>query len=532
MRQSNVQFSAILTKIGNGECLNETETSLLESRFRTVEWCNKNVKNAVRLFHTNQAVDTYNRTHVVAEAHSIAVDVYSGWQNETQLGKARTAAHKKSATETANMIYDLVLTKSFPYVITTNVNLEDGLVNGAIGILRYIEYKHSEAGTMRDSNNICDIYCLWLEFAENSNIGQLTRSKIRHKVLSTPWLEDTWTPIFKRKATFTASPPVKCTRINFPLSLACAMTVHKSQGGTFEQIVFDYSHTLQQQLVYVALSRVTSIDGLYITNQKGHFKFHHANPQRSASLSNLQSELQRLESYKFLTLDHQLLQRLEPVNGIILNLNVGSLPAHSEDLTTDEVLMKADVFCLSETWMSNQSSIDMNGLQLLAQNKRPGKTGGVAILQKQSPHSSPEQPRQPTLSADDAGDFCVSLMDLKGSMTKIITVYINPNTSFEEITAFLDKYKEYFAPSYENDFSPLFVCGDFNYNMKIESKKERLLNFMRQSFGLKLLNDADEPTTTNGTCIDLVFYRHASSASCINHIAYFGCHRPMLILLD
>ncbi|GFU51970.1 HTH_38 domain-containing protein [Trichonephila clavipes] len=37
MRQANQQFSSILTKIGNGERLDEIEISLIESRFYSVE---------------------------------------------------------------------------------------------------------------------------------------------------------------------------------------------------------------------------------------------------------------------------------------------------------------------------------------------------------------------------------------------------------------------------------------------------------------------------------------------------------------
>jgi ATP-dependent exoDNAse (exonuclease V) alpha subunit len=37
------------------------------------------------------------------------------------------------------------------------------------------------------------------------------------------------------------------------------MTVHKSQVGTFDKFVLSYEWGLDQQLVYVGLSRVTSI---------------------------------------------------------------------------------------------------------------------------------------------------------------------------------------------------------------------------------------------------------------------------------
>lgn len=45
------------------------------------------------------------------------------------------------------------------------------------------------------------------------------------------------------------------------------MTIHKSQGGSFESIVYKYESKHDQQLVYVALSRVTSLDGLFIITE-------------------------------------------------------------------------------------------------------------------------------------------------------------------------------------------------------------------------------------------------------------------------
>lgn len=185
MRQSDVLFSNILTKIGNGERLNKDERKLLESRFRTREWCDTNVKNATRLFHKNHDVDNYNRAVVVPELHSIAVDSYTGHRDQTELVNARTHTHKKRVTETANMPYDLILTLNYPYMITTNICVEDGLVNGAIGLLKHVELKPQETNSTSQASNDSNIHCLWLEFTENTLIGRQTRSKIRPKVLTT-----------------------------------------------------------------------------------------------------------------------------------------------------------------------------------------------------------------------------------------------------------------------------------------------------------------------------------------------------------
>jgi hypothetical protein len=57
------------------------------------------------------------------------------------------------------------------------------------------------------------------------------------------------------------------TFTHYPVKLAWAITVHKSQGLTFEKAVIDVGGAFAAGQIYVALSRLTSLDGLILSSK-------------------------------------------------------------------------------------------------------------------------------------------------------------------------------------------------------------------------------------------------------------------------
>ena len=96
--------------------------------------------------------------------------------------------------------------------MSVNVNVEDGLTNGATGVFKFVEY------IIEDSNRPSII---WMKFDEL-------------RIFTIQIFKRGWTPVFESVYRFKMR-----QWIQFPLQAAAAKTVHKAQGITKNEIVVD-----------------------------------------------------------------------------------------------------------------------------------------------------------------------------------------------------------------------------------------------------------------------------------------------------
>jgi ATP-dependent DNA helicase PIF1 len=240
MRQQGEDDIAIRFRTALGE--------LRESRLSEASWellCTRiqnqlpqaevvSFRTALRLYYTNEEVRERNYAQLAATNRPV--------KRILSLHTGRNAS-KASADEAENLPVDLLLSVGARVMLTTNLWTEEGLVNGSLGAIEDILW---EAGL---DPSVTMPSMLLIRFDDYAGPDF---SPYPSKVI----------PIFPVARQFDFK-GAACTRTQFPLRLAYAITVHKSQGLTLSRVVLNLDQKEHcPGLSYVAVSRVKALRGL------------------------------------------------------------------------------------------------------------------------------------------------------------------------------------------------------------------------------------------------------------------------------
>ena len=218
--------------------------------------------------------------------------------------------------------------------LAANLRTDDGMTNGAANIIRKIQL-HERS---RPSGII------WVEF-DHANVGEKTRHDYRH--LFVQGIERSWTPIKPFTAQFAIgrNRNAQVVRKQFPLRPAAAKTIHRSQGDTETRIVVNFStRRTIPHIHYVGLSRVTTIEGLHITDLC---------ESKIGVNSDVKAEMQSLRKEKQLKLSVTPIYQKDKTTFKICFLNSRSLHRHIEDIRKDSNFSIIDGNIFSETRLSH-----------------------------------------------------------------------------------------------------------------------------------------------------------------------------------
>lgn len=85
-----------------------------------------------------------------------------------------------------------------------------------------------------------------------------------------PTIPDNTAPVDKVQRIFrpTKKGQAQVSRTQYPLTIAEGMTIHKMQGQSTEIIVVSLGDSMERSLLYVALSRATTLNELYLIKWK------------------------------------------------------------------------------------------------------------------------------------------------------------------------------------------------------------------------------------------------------------------------
>ncbi len=226
---SQVLFREVLLRLRNGE-VTEDDWKHLMTRTPAQIINTSSFNDALRLFPTLEAVVEHNvsKLHACGKPVATIKAVHSG-----------PNASKGSSDDAGGLEPIVCLAKGARVMLSSNLWVDMGLVNGAMGTIHAICYKTGQ-----------------------SPPSLPVAVTILFDHYSGPTLSDGTVPITPLRRSWSSSGS-SCSRLQLPLKLAWAVTIHKSQGLTLDNVVIDVGKKeFSVALTFVAISRVRCLTDL------------------------------------------------------------------------------------------------------------------------------------------------------------------------------------------------------------------------------------------------------------------------------
>ena len=339
MRQrESRQFAEILNRLREGI---HTENDLHILRARVIEDPQVNYpRHTPHLFIQNNSVNEFNRSvynSAAGRKYTVkAVDSVIGVQSK-ELKERFLRQVPDDPRKTMQLTANLAIAENERIEVCQNIRLDDGLTNGSAGVVRNISLLSSE-----HPDGI-----VWIEF-DHSKVGEKTRNENRY--LYSGLIQQHWTPTKPVCVNFfLGRAKVQVIQKQFPLRPSAGKTIHRSQGDTETEVIVDLSILRALPHVhYVALSRVTAIEGLHIKN---------LNEKKITVSNKVKTEMQRLRTVACLSPSLVCLKEIGDECVKMVSPNTRLLHKHISDVRNDINLKIADVNIFVETrlWVFDQN---------------------------------------------------------------------------------------------------------------------------------------------------------------------------------
>ena len=432
-----------------------------------------------------------------------------------------------SQSQTHGMIKNLIIREGAPVMITNNHKTarykEDGIVNGAKGYIDYIQMS-------KKNPDIVDI--IWVVF-QNEEVGQ--RCYRREKMHLRPrgsedYLHERALPILPSKRSFQVQQGnLHYVRKQFALTLAYAMTAHKCQGSTLDEVIVDFrgkndkaTGYIERGSFYVAITRVTEAKKLFLRNfERKHIL---VDPRVEYAINTMR----KVRSYqmKKVYITEKIFENGDDIKVGYLNINNLLNGHHAEYINGDHNLRSLDVLTLAETHLtpnvSNEhiESVLTNWEVKFRFDSPDGKPHmGLLTLMPKKPHTKVNVHAEQSSSRYRDGQCQIQATRCQINKYFFSFVYCRTTPNIHESQWLMEKT----ADSH-------YIMGDLNLDPTVQDEKNKL-KIICDKTKKSMLN---EITTKNNVQLDHILGIELNGVKIFttSFVNFISDHKSVLIRIS
>ena len=248
-QRGDFEFISLLNKIRKGEIDDHVENTLKSCLLKKKSF----PQHIVHVFAKKPAKEHSETQLNTLDSQLILIDVIDEIPKDIFLSQSQIDAIKQSKmSETGNLESQLKLKIGAQVMLTSNLDIDDKLVNGLVGAVKQIRCKNNEFSVV------------YVTFNDKKAGREAMQSDVTAR-------QHNRVPINKHQTLFglrknKQQPSVK--RIQFPLTLSWACIVNKVQGLSLAEGVVSFhlekQNSFNQGQIYVALSRISGMNKMYL----------------------------------------------------------------------------------------------------------------------------------------------------------------------------------------------------------------------------------------------------------------------------
>ena len=495
MRQKDdISFAQTLNRLRvkkKSDRLSEVDDNVLRSRSNLADIPDK----VLHVFALNKYADAHNGQMLLKYCSNPRTLPAQDYVKDPESGRWTLCPHPKKGT-TSDLLDNLLIDIGARVMMTRNVDVTDGLVNGAFG----------EVVGIDQCNLTAPATTIYVKFDSQKTGQKQNRQPV-------PNIPDVAIAVQPYEDVLETNSNVR--RRQFPLKLAWGCTIHKCQGMTTEQCVFDMKRVFQAGQAYVALSRVTSLSGLYIINYDPNLIYNNAEIDKA---------LKQMQNF---TVQQQNIQL--PNNALTaMHHNVQGLRSKLLDINSNDQVHGNDVFMVTETWLKPEITNQAVHIEKynLFRNDRPSNDGrgGVAIYTSDTINAA-----QLDINIAGIEQIAVSIekrTDSTNSKWTMATVYRPPAQPLHAFLPALTQLLQCIEITAE--IENVIVAGDFNENLLDDAHKPIHELFQQQGYR----QHVTEITTRYGSLLDAVYTKTNETVHAAVVPTYYSDHEAVQITMN